>query len=729
MRPARFCTATVLLLTTVAWAACRGEGRREGRAGVSGGEVLLPSRASQVGLDEGGLVRGTPPGGLRDWVSEIREGVRALPAEAVRDVAGARRRALDLYVTRQEYVEIYYGPGGRLLPAAAVELGAAVKEAEARFHELLQLLNQGPAPDSVQVAAAVERLDAELTRVLAEADSAGAPASPRDTAGAGSGGGLDGRVRAILAGLEHVERAAAAGDGEAAGRAVLRLYLDEFEPMEAFYGPGGPYAAPPLAERVMEGERAFHALIQAGADSARIRERASALRAELARIREAAGAAGVPLRAVPGMAAGERAERLGSPGEGGAEAQPAGARVALQGGSSGSAARAQTREVAALLEELEAAEAAYRAGDAAGALAGVERAYLDGFEPLEARLPAAQVSRTEALIHVRLRPLLARGAGEEEVLGAFADLQVALLEADTALAGGSSFWFGAMNGFVIVVREGLEAVLLIAALVAYLGRMGAERPHLLQIYGGAGLALAASFATWLAARTIVPLGGASRELVEGVTALVAVGVLLYVSHWLFQKTYIHDWKEYLKENLGRAVSKGSTLAMASLAFAAVYREGFETVLFYQALLFDAGAAAVTAGFVPGLALMLVLAVGIVRLGLRLPLQRFFAATNALLLYLAFAFLGKGLYSLQEAGVFAPHPLSWMPDHSALRQVLGVYPLLETLVAHTAFLILLAATYLYYRRRCGRAAEAGPPAAALPWARPRTPHARTSVGTS
>lgn len=718
MGAARFCAATAVLVTSLAWAACGGEVGRAGAAsaGGSGGDTAAASGVPEAGWDEGGLIRGTPSGGLRDWVQDIREGVGALPAEAVRDLASARKRALDLYVTRQEYIEIYYGPGGRIAPAAAAELGAAVMDAEARFHELLQLLNQSPAPDSAQVAAAVERLDAELARVLAEADSAGAPESPRDTVGAGAGaavgggadGDLDGRVRTILAGLEDAERSAAADAGEAAAQAILRLYLDEFEPLEAYYGPGGPYAVVPLAERVMEGERAFHALLQAGGDPGRLRELASALRVELERIREAARAAGVPLSPGPdAVTAGEGAAGLAGRGGGASETQPAGARVLPQ--------RARTREVAAILEELEAAESAYRAGNAANALAGVERAYLDGFEPLEARLPAAQVRRIEGLIHVRLRPLLARGAGGEGVARAFEDVRAALLEADAALAAGSSFWFGATNAFVIVVREGLEAVLLIAALVAYLGRMGAERRHRLQIYGGAVLAVAASLVTWFAARTVIPLGGASRELVEGITALVAVGVLLYVSHWLFQKTYIHDWKEYLREHLGRAVSTGSTLAMAGLAFAAVYREGFETVLFYQALLFDAGAAAVTAGFVSGLALILALAVGIVRLGVRLPLRSFFAATNALLLYLAFAFLGKGLYSLQEAGVFAPRPLPWMPDHPALRQVFGIYPLAETLLAHTAFLILLAATYLYYRRRRGVA-----PAAAVPPppARPR-----------
>ncbi len=230
------------------------------------------------------------------------------------------------------------------------------------------------------------------------------------------------------------------------------------------------------------------------------------------------------------------------------------------------------------------------------------------------------------------------------------------------------------------------------------------------------------------ARALVPISGGSRELVEGVTGLVAVAVLLYVSNWLFQKTYIHDWKEYLRTHVGRAVTTGSALAMASLAFAAVYREGFETVLFYQALLFDAGPVAVLAGAIPGALLIGALGVAIIRLGVRLPLRRVFAVTNAILLYLAFTFVGKGLYNLQEAGVFAPHPLRLVPDNVMLQEVLGVYPVLETLAAQLLFLALLGATYLFYRRRLSRRHPARTPAPAqAPTAPPRTGELRVENG--
>jgi high-affinity iron transporter len=247
-------------------------------------------------------------------------------------------------------------------------------------------------------------------------------------------------------------------------------------------------------------------------------------------------------------------------------------------------------------------------------------------------------------------------------------------------------------------------------LLAYLGAVGAQAKHRRQLWAGVAAGVVASVGTWFVAATLLPISGANRELLEGVTALIAVAVLLYVANWLFQKTYIHDWKDYLRERVGNAMTSGSAFAMAALAFAAVYREGFETVLFYQALAFDAGVVPILAGFIPGLLLIVVIGVAIIRMNARLPLKKVFGWTNAVLMYLAFVFLGKGLYNLQEGGVFSPHPLP-LPDHPALRQLLGFYPVLETVLAQFAFLLLIAATYLWYRKKMSALAARRAPLAA------------------
>lgn len=453
---------------------------------------------------------------------------------------------------------------------------------------------------------------------------------------------------------------------------VLRAYLDRFETLEAYYGPAAKYTAAGLAEEVQRGEVAFHLLLRS-ADARAVEANAAAVERQLASIRTAIRSSGV--QTTPEVEV----------------AQVSAAHAVVQPDAARSAA------IRAPLEELSAAAAAYRAGDAARALALVEHAYLEGIEPLESRLPSRIVDRIEKSIHLGLRPAIRRNADAAAVSAMIGSIGADLLAGDRFLAEGHSASFAAVNSFVIILREGLEAVLLIAALIAYLGAVGAAARYRRQIYLGVAGGIAASVGTWFLAATLLPISGANRELLEGVTALVAVVVLLYVANWLFQKTYIHDWKDYLRARVGGAMTRGSAFAMASLAFAAVYREGFETVLFYQALAFDSGIAPILAGFVPGIVLIAAIGFAIIRAGLKLPLKKVFAWTNAILMYLAFVFIGKGLYNLQEAGIFAPHPLP-LPDHPALRQLLGFYPVIETIAAQLAFLLLIAATYAWYRRK-------------------------------
>ena len=160
------------------------------------------------------------------------------------------------------------------------------------------------------------------------------------------------------------------------------------------------------------------------------------------------------------------------------------------------------------------------------------------------------------------------------------------------------------------------------------------------------------------------------------------------------------------------MTSGSALAMATLAFAAVYREGFETVLFYQALSLDAGVGAVLGGFIPGAIVIGAVGFAIIRAGAKLPLKKVFTLTNAVLMYLAFVFIGKGLYNLQEGGLYSAHPLP-LPSHPALEQLLGFHPIVETLFAQLLFLLLLGGTYVYYRRKIKKLApgpqNAQPPA--------------------
>jgi high-affinity iron transporter len=666
------------------------------------------------------VLPGTPPGGLVDWVTDIREGLQDVPSlvarssaadSAVEGRAAAESVVLDLYLGRQEYIERYYGPGGPRDGGEALD--AAVGDAESKFHEVLRLAGATPPAETASVQAAIDRLSEALDRVLDEARAAGVPLdapagseSAGDEASAGSdsmrgeaGAAMEG-VKATLTSLRGelaaVESAIAEGRHEEARQIATRLYLDLYEPFEVEYGPGGG-ADPEVTVRVAEAEAAFHAFLRSDVSGAplAIRSLDTALAAVASAVQN-----------------GRSVEPAGFENR---EAQvPEEVHPTAQ--SHGAAERGS--EIAAIRAELAAAEEAFEAGDTPLALATIETTYLDRFEPLEPLIATSRVHRIERLFHLELRPGIARGESGERVSAAFQALDTELAEADAAFDTRAPFWFGAFNAFAIIVREGLEAALLIAAILAYLAGTSADSRHRRLIYVGALVGVAASLATWAVARSLISVSGAGRELLEGVTALLAVAVLLYVSHWLFHKSYVVDWTRYLRDGVGRAVSRGSALAMAALAFAAVYREGFETVLFYQALSFETGPTAVMAGFLPGLVLIGGVGVGIVRMGLRLPMRRLFAITNVVMLYLAFSFLGKGLYALQEAGWFAASPVSWMPDRAVLRQLFGLYPVAQILAAQAAFLVLLALTYAYYRWRASRpeAARRRPPAMAVGEAR-------------
>jgi FTR1 family protein len=487
--------------------------------------------------------------------------------------------------------------------------------------------------------------------------------------------GLREWLHQIDTGLEQVVKLTGTGDVEGARVRALRVYLDHYETIEGWYGAGGRYEVVSITPDIGRAEQAFHVLIRSTSAS-EIESTARSLREQLKTIERAAlqgGAVLYPNVPQPVESAGTRTDRV-----------------------------LRTSEIERVSNEMAAAEAALVRGDRAEALRKVEAAYLEGFEPLESRLPGPLVAGIERVIHLQLRPALKGSATSEQLASMFGDLQHRLGQADQFLVGGGSFWFGVFNSFVIIVREGLEAVLLLGALLAYLNAARTGTRERRRIWAGAVSGIVASLATWIVAITLVPLGGASREMVEGVTALLAVAVLLYVSHWLFQKTYTHDWKTYLRDHLGSAVSRGSALAMMGLAFAAVYREGFETVLFYQALLLDAGGKAVLTGFLPGLLVISAIGWAIIRAGMKLPLKQVFAVTNTILLYLAFVFLGKGIYNLQESGAFAAHPLGWLPSHPALEQIFGFYPLAETVVAQGALGTLLAVALIVYRRQMLRA---------------------------
>jgi high-affinity iron transporter len=258
-----------------------------------------------------------------------------------------------------------------------------------------------------------------------------------------------------------------------------------------------------------------------------------------------------------------------------------------------------------------------------------------------------------------------------------------------------------VSSFGLMLREGLEAILILGALVTMLIKMGAEHRKR-DIHIGAGAAILASLLTAVLLTTLIRLTPAKQEALEGITMMVAVVMLFYVSYWLLSKMEVGRWNRFVKGKVEDALTSGSALALASVAFLAVYREGFETVLFYKALFLaggpDAGAMPVIAGMLAGSVILVAVYYAINRFGVKIPLRPFFAVTSAFLYYMAFVFAGKGVVELQEGGLMSYTPVSWAPRIPEM----GIYPTVETLTAQGIllflFLVALAWTFVIEPRR-------------------------------
>jgi high-affinity iron transporter len=348
---------------------------------------------------------------------------------------------------------------------------------------------------------------------------------------------------------------------------------------------------------------------------------------------------------------------------------------------------------------------AYQRGDrdAAGQLAVT--AYLEGFELVEPALQsvdAGLMRETEAQM-MALRSLMRGGAPNEEVIRQGERVADLLAAAKGKLAPGElSPATTFVSALVILLREGLEAILVVAAIVTFLVKAG-RRDALPRVHAGWGAAVVLGIATWFVATYLVDVSGANREITEGVTALVAAAMLVYVGFWLHTKASAHAWQRFIRESVGAALAKRTLWAMSLVAFLAVYREMFETVLFYQALWVQAGAAGRSAffgGIAAAVVALAAIAWAIFRFGVRLSLGPFFTTMSVLLCALAVVLAGKGVAALQEAGLVSADLVS-APTVPAL----GVFPTLQSLGAQLAVVAIIVAGFCLAARRVSNARPA------------------------
>jgi high-affinity iron transporter len=353
-----------------------------------------------------------------------------------------------------------------------------------------------------------------------------------------------------------------------------------------------------------------------------------------------------------------------------------------QGGDSLSA-QATARNVIAQLEQSLSAAKSGRPSDASDKAFD---AYI-AFEPLESSARAknpglvTSMERQFAEFKAAVRSNDVRGA--ERTRDAIeATLPEVIALTAPAGSGSEAFW----QSFVIIVREGFEAILVIGAIVAFLIKTG-HRERLRSIWTGVTLAVVASAVTAIVLKTLLSAMPASREFIEGATLLLAVAVLFSVSYWLISKVEAAKWQQFIKEKVSTALDHGGGRALAFVAFLAVYREGAETALFYQAL-FNEGphvALPLSLGIVAGGIVLAVVFTLFYRFGVRIPLRPFFTVTSVLLYYMAFVFTGKGIRELQEGNIIPLSAIRGFPHVEAL----GLYPSWQGVLSQLALLLLFA----------------------------------------
>ena len=275
---------------------------------------------------------------------------------------------------------------------------------------------------------------------------------------------------------------------------------------------------------------------------------------------------------------------------------------------------------------------------------------------------------------------------------------------DTAQA--SPQWLTFLGAFGIIVREGLEAILVIAAIIAYLVKSGNGK-SLKNVYIGALAGILASFAAAAVlyfVKQAVAGAGMAQEMIEGITALIAVCVLFYVSNWMISKAEAAAWTGYIDSKVRSGVEKRSAFTLAFTAFLSVFREGAEVVLFYQPMLQEGNAGMVWAGFGAGVVILVFVYLAITKLSIKLPIKVFFTATSILMAVMCVSFLGSGIKELAEGNLFdLTLRVPGIPENDVI-QIFGIYPYLETLVPQLILAIILLVTFMIAHYRGKLAAQ-------------------------
>ncbi|MDR1554643.1 MAG: FTR1 family iron permease [Campylobacteraceae bacterium] len=343
----------------------------------------------------------------------------------------------------------------------------------------------------------------------------------------------------------------------------------------------------------------------------------------------------------------------------------------------------------------------YKNGDVKKAMSIIQDAYFDIFEAsgMEVRVGAIDGTLKTVIegTFSEIVAIMKNGGSLDKIEAALQKLYGEVEQGAQKLSSSTTPWSLFIYSLIIILREGIEALIVITAVIAYLIKIG--NGNILNIvYSSLWTAIALSFATAFVMNYLFNASGESREMLEGITMLVAVLLLFYVGFWLLSNAHAKKWAHYISGKVKDSLSSGSAKALWFTVFLAVYREGAETVLFYQAIIFDVtntlGYIVVTTGLVIGLVLLTILFFLLKAGAVRIPIKPFFMATSVIIFYMSVVFTGKGIMELVEGKIIEPTLIEGVPTITWL----GIYPYIESLLPQALLIVGIVAGTILIRKK-------------------------------
>lgn len=350
--------------------------------------------------------------------------------------------------------------------------------------------------------------------------------------------------------------------------------------------------------------------------------------------------------------------------------------------------------LAELLRLLEQVQQQIQAGDSGGAATGLEQ-FIAAWPSVEGQVQIASPASYTAIENemTEASGYLVSSPPNTDKASAVVSRMMERLEPLTETTA-----YTAWDAALILLREGLEAILVLAALLAYAKKSGqAAARRWIWAGAGSGLLLSAALAVVLTLVLAVASSGSTREMIEGYTGLAAVVLMLTVGQWMHNKSSTRAWNSYVERQVGGALARGSLWSLFAVAGLAILREGAETAIFYIGMAPSISLSQLLIGIGGALIVLIILAIAIIQFSVRLPVRWFFLTATLLIYYLVFRFLGESIHALQVSATLPAHVAPDLPSLSWL----GMYPTWETFIPQMVVLLYLIVSLIRTEKRSAR----------------------------